>query len=60
LALNGRFYTALGISPFFAVYSYDMPLSVVLDTGSNETTVLVALERAVTFIEKIKKITNIY
>ncbi|KAL9533986.1 hypothetical protein SMMN14_02549, partial [Sphaerulina musiva] len=60
LALNGRFYTALGISPFFAVYGYDVPLPVVLDTGSNETIVLAALERAATFVEKIKKITNIY
>ncbi|KAL9527873.1 hypothetical protein SMMN14_08987, partial [Sphaerulina musiva] len=60
LALNGRFYTALGISPFFAIYGYDIPLPVVLDIGSNETTALAALERAATFIEKIKKITNIY
>ncbi|KAL9530811.1 hypothetical protein SMMN14_05533, partial [Sphaerulina musiva] len=60
LALNGRFYTALGISPFFAVYGYDIPLSIVLDTGSNENIALVASERAATFVEKIKKITDIY
>lgn len=58
--LNGRFYIDLNLSPFFAIYSYDIPLSIVLDIESNETTTLVASERVVISVEKIRKITDIY
>lgn len=58
--LNGHFYIDLGLSPFFAIYSYDIPLPIVLDIESNETTTLVASERIVIFVEKIRKITDIY
>lgn len=57
--LNGRFYIDLGLSPFFAIYSYDIPLSIVLDIESNDTTTLVASERVAIFVEKIRKITDI-
>ena len=60
LALNGRYYAGLGISPFFATYGYEAPSPVLLEPEPVENRGLASTKKASLFVEKIKLISNLY
>ena len=60
LSLNGRYHSVLRMSPFFATHGYDSPSPVALEPAPARTSRLAAVKRATLFVEKIKKITDLY
>jgi hypothetical protein len=58
--LNGRYHVGLGISLFFAVYGYETLSAIALESEPAPNSTLAIAERASIFIEKIRKISDLY
>lgn len=59
LALNGRYHTSIGMSPFFATHAYEAPFPVPLVAEPEENQGLAAAERATMFVDKMKSISDL-
>ena len=59
LALNGRYQTGLGMSPFFATHGYDSTSPVALEPESNGSSTLTAAKRASNFVNKLKQVSDL-
>jgi transposase InsO family protein len=59
LALNGRYHSALGMSPFFATHGYESSSPVALESEPDTQPRLAAIERANQFVSKMKQISDL-
>jgi hypothetical protein len=57
--LNVCYYAGLEISPFFATHRYKALLPVLLEPEPEGNTKLPTTKKAIAFVEKIKKITDL-
>ena len=59
LAINGRYHTGLGMSPFFATHGYESSSPVALTPEPAQYPKLAAAERAAQFVEKMNEISDL-
>lgn len=59
LALNGRYHSGLGMSPFFATHGFEAPSPVSLKPEPAENRKLATATRAKLFVERMKKVSDL-
>lgn len=59
LALNARYHSGIGMSPFFATHGYESSSPVALEPEPNTEPKLAAVERANQFVTKMKQISDL-
>ena len=59
LAINGRYHSAIGTSPFFATHGYDAPTPTPLRENPVDWVPVSKEKRAKEFVDRIKKVTEI-
>ena len=59
LAINGRYHTGLGMSPFFATHGYESSSPVALTPEPAQYPKLAAAEHVAQFVEKMNEISDL-